>query len=115
MGATIASLDITNAELHRRDLQRAAMQVKRRAKRADNPAADAASLPVLAERRQLLLSLSQMGDAAIETEIEHVDPLGVWSYGKPRRPLVTLDTRVALDWGVWAVLMVLAGYLAAGR
>lgn len=115
MGTRFDHREITDAELHRHDLDCIAARGKQHRRAARDLAASSGDVPVLAERRHLLASLDRMWDAADEAEVEHADPLGVWSYGKPRRPLVRLDTRVALDWGVWAVLMVLAGYLAAGR
>lgn len=107
--------EITNAELNRRGLDQIAAQVKDPRRNANDSADRAGTLPALGERRRLFASLTQMWDAAIERDVEHADPLGVWSYGQPRRPLVRLDTRMALDWGVWTMLVVLAGYLAAGR
>ena len=115
MRSTIDHPDITTAELHRRDLQRVAARVRCRERAPCEPVSEATSQPVLAERRRLIASLAQMWDSADETAIEHADPLGVWSYDRPRRPLVTLDVHMVLDWGAWIVLVVLAGYLAVGH
>lgn len=106
--------DILNAELHRRELRIVAGQVRRREQLAGDVVPRASS-PVLAERSRLYGSLAQMWEATSETAIERADPLGVWSYDLPRRRQVTLDRWTMLDWGVWTVLVVLAGYLAAGR
>lgn len=114
MRQRIDSPDILNAELHRRELRIVAGQVRRREQLAGDVVPRASS-PVLAERSRLYGSLAQMWEATSETAIERADPLGVWSYDLPRRRLVTLDRWTMLDWGVWTVLVVLAGYLAAGR
>lgn len=115
MGAILDHPDITNAQLHRRELRRVAARTARRPHVTAESVPATTGLPVLAERRELLASLTQMWDGAELREVEHADPLGVWSYGQPVKPLITFDSRVALDWGVWAVLLVLSGYLATGR
>lgn len=106
--------DITNAELHRRDLQRVAARIKPRPENAPQPDGPAAT-PLMTERQRLLSSLDEMWRGSARAEVERADPLGTWSLGPPRRPRARPDLGAVLDWGTWTLLIALAGYVLAGR
>lgn len=105
----VGYLDTEAAELHRHDLLRIAADAKR-SQRAAQGADDRVAAPLAAgERQRLLDSLEQMWVAASPTEIETADPLGLWSFGPPRRPLTLPDARTLIDWAAWLLLVLLTG------
>lgn len=106
--------DIAVAEQHRAELRRVAARTKRVSDRAPGDDSQAGLTEV--ERQRLLASLLDTWADAHPQEVESVDPLGVWSWGyAPRRSFRLPDRRVLLDWSVWLVLVVAAGYLAAAH
>lgn len=108
MRASIDLPEITNAECHRRDLRRVAARVRRHERNVLEPVDGPAAPLTAAERHRLLASLTEMWDAAGQ-EVERADPLGLWSFGPPRRPLVLPDARTLIDWGVWILVVLLTG------
>jgi hypothetical protein len=106
------SLDTAMAESHRHDLLRIAADTKRGTDVAQDVDDQAAAPLIAADRRLLFSSLAEMWETAIVSEVETVDPLGVWSCGLPRRPLPLPEARTLIDWGAWLIVVALvSGYL----
>lgn len=114
MVITVDVPDIARAEQHRSELRRIAACANRGREAAPAAAYEAVRWSSPVEQRRLRVSLREAWASMPARAVESADPLGVWWWGDAsRRSFAWPDRRMMIDWGVWLVLLGLAGYLAA--